>query len=249
MDTHHRPLAEEAPAPARRHALKAGWLALGTTALLGLSGCASLSGPAMLSADVASYGEWAADLKPGTYRFERLPSQQTQAELQAQLEAAAAPALAAAGFVPAPSGSEAEFVVQLGARASRVEVSPWHDPLWWRGTHPLWRPGPGLGGRPLWPWPHSTWLGLSHEGWRPPQVQQEVALLIRDRRSGKPLYETRASTEGFARSTQANTALAPLFSAALKDFPTTGLNPRSVSVPWEMPAGPPGSLAPPTPRP
>ena len=233
---HHHPAPP--PAHARRQSLKAGAWALGAMALLGLTGCASLTGPATLTADVASYGEWAPERKPGTYVVERLPSQQAQADLQAQLEAAAAPALAAAGFTPAASGTEPELVVQLGVRATRIEASPWHDPLWWRGSHPLWRPGPGLVGRPLWPWPHAGWFGPSHDLWRRPAVEQEVALLIRDRRSGKPLYEARAATEVMARGTQERAALAALFSAALKDFPATGLNPRTVTVPWPAPPSP-----------
>jgi hypothetical protein len=62
-----------------------------------------------------------------------------------------------------------------------------------------------------------------------PRYDREVAVLIRDRASGKPLYEARASSEGFQRN--AGPVLLPLFSAALTDFPATSANPRRVSVP------------------
>jgi hypothetical protein len=51
--------------------------------------------------------------------------------------------------------------------------------------------------------------------WRldPPRYDREVAVLLRDRASGAPLFEARASSEGFQRSTD-GTALQPLFRAA-----------------------------------
>ena len=67
----------------------------------------------------------------------------------------------------------------------------------------------------------------------PPRYEREVALLIRDRSSGKPLFEARASTEGFQKLT--GLALAPLFTAALTGFPALGDNPRRVLVPASAP--------------
>jgi hypothetical protein len=62
-----------------------------------------------------------------------------------------------------------------------------------------------------------------------PRYEREVALLIRDRASGKPLFEARASSEGFQGQT--TSLLLPLFAATLVDFPRLGVNPRRVSVP------------------
>jgi hypothetical protein len=216
------PTTTDAPARPGRRRLLATAAAGGT--VLGLSGCAGWLGPPQLTAEVASFGEWAAGRRPGRYAFERLPSQQARAAEQAQLEQAAQPALAAAGFVPVEAGAEPEYVVQLGVRVTRVEPSPWHDPLWWHGTLPVWRTAPWVSlrwGPPGWAHPWRDDL------WRLSRTESEVAVLIRERASGKPLYEARAVTD----SGRGSAVLGGLMAAALKDFPSTGLNPRRVTVP------------------
>ena len=180
-----------------------------------LAGCAGLS---TLSSEVASYGEWPQGHAAGTYAFERLPSQQARAQQQDALEAAARPALEAAGFKPAAAGSEPQVLVQVGARVTLADRSPWDDPLWWRGSFGYWRYGP---------WPGPSWrLGLRMDS---PRYDREVAVLLRDRATGKPVYESRASNDGYSTGNAA--LLAAMFAAALKDFPATGLNPRTVVVP------------------
>ncbi|MDT7837416.1 DUF4136 domain-containing protein [Aquabacterium sp. OR-4] len=201
----------------RRHLISAATLA--PLALL-LGGCATLS---QLGVEVSSFGDWPAARDAGhrgSYAFERLPSQQQapQAALQQQLETAAAAALARLGFTPVAAGGQPDLVVQLGARVSRTDRSPWDDPLWWHGGFGPWRVNPWRG--PFWaPSPRFD----------NPRYDHEVALLIRERGTGKPLYEARASHEGW-RSDVAG-VLAPLFAAALMDFPATGPNPRTVRVP------------------
>lgn len=191
----------------------AGLAALGASIVL--SGCA---GMATLRSEVASFGDWPAGQAAGTYAFERLPSQQARAQEQEVLETAARPALEAAGFKPAPVGTEPQVLVQLGARITRVDRSPWDDPLWWGGSFGAWRYGP---------WSGPSWhLGLRMD---PPRVDREVAVLLRERASGKPVYEARASNDGYATGNAQ--LLAALFAAALKDFPAVGLNPRVVVVP------------------
>ena len=195
----------------RRRLLAA--LALSSTAWL--AACGTLS---QLGADVSTYGEWPAGRPPGSYAFERLPSQQANAEATAALEAAAMPALAAAGFTPVAASAEPAVLVQVGARVNRSERSPWDDPLWWGGGFGGWRHGP---------WRGPNWgASLRIESQR---YEREVALLVRDRASGKPLFEARASSEGF--DSRATPVLKPLFAAALMDFPRTGINPRRVRVP------------------
>lgn len=201
------------PLPPRRAGLRA--LAGAALALGGLAGCAGLN---QFSAEVSTYGDWPAGRAPGRYAFERLPSQQARVDEVQRLEDAAAPALARAGFVPAAAGAEPDVLVQVGARISRADASPWDDPLWWHGGFGTWRRGP---------WPGPYWGGSL--AWSTPRYDREVALLLRDRASGKPLYEARASSEGYGSG--GNTLLAPLFAAALADFPQTGVNPRRVTVP------------------
>ncbi len=190
---------------------------LGTTAAGAalLAGCAALN---QFAADVSTYGEWPAGRSVGSYAFERLPSQQARADDAQALEDAARPALAQAGFTPVAAGAEPDVLVQVGAHVNRAERSPWDDPLWWGGGFGGWRHGP---------WRGPYWGGsLRIES---PRYDREVAVLIRDRSSGKPLFEARASSEGYQR--QASAVLQPLYAAALVDFPRSGVNPRRVMVP------------------
>ena len=212
-----------------RRAALASALAATLAGLALLSGCAAVN---TLSVDVASFGDWPTGRAPGRYAFDRLPSQQARADEAQVLEDAAAPALARAGFLPTPAGSEPDVLVQIGARVSRSDRSPWDDPFWWGGGYRFgggsgaWRHGPWRGPYAGAYW-GSPWSGAAVYGH--PRYDLEVALLLRDQASGKPLFEARASTEGFQRDTA--TQLAPVFAAALMDFPRNGVNPRRVTVP------------------
>jgi hypothetical protein len=194
------------------------------TALLGaaamLAGCAALN---TVTSDVTTYSEWPAERKVSSYAFERLPSQKADAQRQASLEAAAAAALAKAGFKPAADAAQADVIVQVGARVSRTEISPWDDPLWWRwGAAGYWRsPGWRYG-------PRSAFYGGLHADWYT-RYERSVALLLRDRASNAPLFEAHAQTEG---GTAGDTALlGAMFEAALQGFPAKdAANPRRVSV-------------------
>lgn len=186
-------------------------------ATLALTGCAAFN---QLHSEVSSYGQWPADRKPSSYVFERLPSQQARPEQQQTLEDAARRAVETAGFTPAADEKTADVSIQLGVRVNASERSPYDDPFWWRGglyySHHahfgrggFW--GPGLG------------IGFST-----PTYEREVALLIRDRKTGQALYEARASNDG--ASSAINSLLPAMFEAAMKDFPAGGINPRNVSV-------------------
>lgn len=182
-----------------------------------LAGCAGLS---TVTSDVSTFGEWPRGRAPGSYSFERLPSQQSAPDQQAALEEAARPALQKAGFVPAPAGAKADVTVQVGARVTRTQLSPWDDPLWWRWGAGYWH---GFGRR------GGLGLSMSFPLGGASQVDREVALLIRDTTTGAPLYEARASSSG---STSGGVpTLAAMYQAALTDFPMPALNPRRVSVP------------------
>ena len=188
-------------------------IALGLAAAV-LGGCAALKS---VTSDVSSFGDWPADRRPGTYAFERLPSQAARPGDADALEAAARPALAKAGFQPAAEGGTPDVLVQVGARTSLNDRQLWDDPLWWSGGFGYWRRGPWRG--PYWG------IGMRYDAAR---YEREVAILLRDRASGKPLFEARASNEGSAGASAA--VLAAMFEAALLDFPKTGVNPRQVTV-------------------
>ena len=195
----------------RRRTMLAAATAAALAATL-LAGCAALN---TMPAEISTWGDWPADRKPGRYAFDRLPSQAAQPEAAARLEDAARAALEAAGFSTAAPGDKPDVLVQVAARNSRADLDIWADPLWWRGG---WLPGRRVWVEPLW-WPDL------HARTR---YEREVALLLRDAESGKPLYEARASNEG---ANAGGSALQQaLFRAALADFPRTGPNPRQVTV-------------------
>lgn len=180
------------------------------------AGCSDLRS---VTSDVTSFGEWPADRKPGTYAFDRLPSQQAQAAETQKLEDAARPALEKAGFTPAAEGQAPDVLVQVGARLTRSDpYSPWGDPFWWSGGFGYWRGGPWRG--PAW--------GLSARFPVTPRYDREVAVLIRDRNANKPLFEAHASNDGTTGLDEG--ALVAMFEAALTDFPRLGVNPRRVVV-------------------
>jgi hypothetical protein len=191
---------------------------------LSLSGCASLN---QVSHEVSTYSLWPAERQATatTYSFERLPSQQAHPEQTRMLEEAAAPALEQAGFRPASDPASADVTVTVGARITAYERSPYDDPFWWHGglypyrsyRHPF-----------FWGAPYGWRYGYPfyHPFYDAPLYEREVALLIRDRRSGQPLYEARVTNDGYSSSMQR--LLSTMFEAALKDFPYSGTTPRRV---------------------
>jgi hypothetical protein len=196
------------------------WKALSVLALtVVLGGCASMN---QLANDVSTYSVWPADRKPATYAFERLPSQQTQPQQMELLENAAARAMQLAGFTPAPDPKAADVTVTLGARVTPNQMSPYDDPFWWHGG--LW--AHRFYGRPY--WRHGPYWGhpFGSAFYASPTYEREVAMLIRDRKTGQPLYETRVTNDGYSPSI--NSLLSAMFEAGLKDFPAGGANPRRV---------------------
>lgn len=182
------------------------------TGLLALAGCASFK---TIHPEVRSFGNWPAGRSGGSYVFERLPSQQQPLSRAAEWEALAAPALAKAGLKPAASAAQADVIVSLGVRVSVSDDDPWADPLWYRWNAPLyaWRFG-------LPPRSHPLFIERRYE--------REVGILLRDRASGQPLYEARASHDGATRGDDA--LMAALFEAALNGFPQAQPQPRQVPV-------------------
>jgi hypothetical protein len=187
------------------------------SAVMALTACAGMNA---IDSEVSTYSQWPAERKPSSFAFERLPSQQARPQEQAELEAVARPALLAAGFQEVAEAKDADLTVQVGARVSRTDRSPYDDPFWWRGGFYSGFYAPRHG-RPYW----GPSFSMAYDS---PRYDREVAVLIRDRRSNQPLYEARASSDGMSSgSTQ---LMGAMFKAAMTDFPHTGINPRRVSV-------------------
>jgi len=196
-----------------------------------LSGCASLHS---VDADVSSFSRWPAGRGTATYAFERLPSQQAQPQQAQMLEDAARAAIESSGLVAAPEGGAADVTIQLGARITETGLSPYDDPFWYGGMYPWHRPfAYGRYGRPYWgpywgPYGGAGWY-RGYGGYYSPYYDREAAVLIRDKRSGEPLYEARAQSQG--PTTGVTTVLPALFVAAMKDFPAgSPTNPRRITV-------------------
>jgi len=197
-----------------------------------LAGCASLNS---IVNDVSSFSHWPAGRAPSTYAFERLPSQQANPQQAQMLEDTARRAVEAVGFVPAAEGAAPDVSVQIGARITAYDLSPFDDPFWYgaRWHRPFVY---GRYGRPYWgPYGGPGWgYGWGYGAWGPyyssfPIYEREVAILIRDKRTGEPLYEARALSEG--NSSGVANVLPAMFVAALRDFPTgSPTNPHRITV-------------------
>ena len=193
--------------------------AVACLASMALTGCAAFN---VVDSDVSSFGKWPAGRAPSSYAFERLPSQQADPKQAQMLEDAARPAVEAAGFVASAPGSAPDVTIQLGARITAVDRSPFDDPFWYgagpygrpffyaRYGRPLWGPwGPGWG--PGWGRGYGSW----NDGF--PYYEREAAVLIRDKSTGEPLFEARANSDG--SSWDVSRLLPAMFGAAMKDFP------------------------------
>jgi hypothetical protein len=149
-------------------------------------------------------------ITPGaSYRFERLPSQQTQPDSQNQLEELATQALTKVGLARSEA---AALTVQVNVQQLQV-VNPESAPFGW---------GFGRGGLHVGhhrPWFHD--LGTAPLYWR------EVSLVMRDAQ-GKVVFESHATHEGIWSDSQ--NILAAMLDAALKDFPTPPSGARRVDI-------------------
>ena len=178
-----------------------------------LTGCATVS---TVESDVQSFATTPTPVQPGTFRFERLPSQDVDAAQAASLENMAQAALAKFGFSRNDTG--ARYSVQIGAGTVET-VSTFSDPFFGRSA---WSPF----GRPrMWPGRHfygSLWL-MDRESY-----VTRVRVEIRDLGTGKVVYESTATNE----ESWFNPArvLPALFEAAMADFPSPPKGIRKVVV-------------------
>lgn len=189
-----------------------GWV---TLAALLLSGCAA---GYILDNNVQSFSGLAALPPEPTYRFERLPSQQSPAHTQ--LEALADPALHKAGL--RRDDAKPRYSVQVTARLQRV-LSPWASPWdgWgWGG----WGWGAGLGRHHPHAFGHFGAFGRLESPW----YQREVEVIVRELRSNRVVFESRANNDG--PWLDHASVLPAMFEAALQGFPNPPPGPRRVNI-------------------
>lgn len=194
------------------HQFRVGLMIIAASVLaLAMAGCATTDS---ITAQVRSAGQWPSATRAKSYAFERLPSQQAKADWQARIEAAAKPVLAQHGFVLTASDSPDVWVqvaAQSTARTGReYDDFPQMDGRIFGGIFG------GHGGVSLGMRFSSTYTTM------------QVDVLLRDRQTGRVLYETHASYE--RTGGKDDQLLSPLFDAAMKDFPAPAISPRSVTV-------------------
>lgn len=181
-----------------------GWLLL---AAVLVSGCATRY---VLDNKVLTISGLKGVAAPATYRFERLPSQETP--FQAQLEEVAEGALHHAGL--RRNDGNPRYTIQVTARLQRI-LSPWATP--WHGRR--W---------PTWGW-RRPYHDIGHPMFGDLWYQREVGVIMRELPSNRVVYESHAFNEG--RWLEAKTALPAMFEAALHGFPNPPAGPRRVDIP------------------
>jgi Domain of unknown function (DUF4136) len=185
-------------------------LGLALVAVFLLSGCAT---GYLLDNTVHSFSRLPALPEQPTYRFERLPLQQSPE--QAALEEMADPALHRAGL--RRDDANPRYSVNVSARLQPM-LSPWADP-WYR-----WG-GWGVG-------MHHRGFGMGFGGlWGPmesPWHNRVVSVIVRELASGNVVFESHASNEGPWLD---NRAVFPaMFQAAMQGFPNPPSGPRRVDI-------------------
>ncbi len=179
------------------------------------AGCTSMR---LVDSDVVSFAPAAAQAiaVPATYRFERLPSQQAQAELQTHLEALAQPVLSLFGLQR--NDQSAQYSVQLEVRVQQDLDSPWESPWFGVSRHHFIGYGAVRHGR--------FGLVAIHSDF--PAYRREVSVVMRRVPDNQVVYESRALHEGRWSD---DTAIVPaMLQAALNGFPKAPAGPRKVNI-------------------
>jgi len=165
---------------------------------LALTGCATNR---LIDSSVRSFATATSDLpleSPFSFRFERLPSQQADAQTQDRLEEMALPVLAQKGLVP--DALAPRFTLELRMAVESINQSgPFHA-HWGFGTI----------GSGLWSQPGS--MGLE-----PTRYRYSVHLLLRDATNKTVVFESTATHEGPWSDRAA--VLPAVLLAAVQDFP------------------------------
>ena len=207
-----------------RRALIAIILGVSLVGLLG--GCASSR---LVNSDVTSFARWtpAPPAAGSSYRFERLPSQQTPDARQPALEGLAQAALAKVGLQHNPQA--AAFSVQVSASTQQILRPRWEGYGYpYGGSSVFIGSGVGVGGSG-----GSIGFGFGVPlggggGMEPPLYRRDVNLVIRELRSNSAVYETRAFSED--PWPDDGPVIATMLDAALRGFPLPPAGTRRISI-------------------
>ena len=182
-----------------------------------LSAC---SGMRIVDSDVSSFPTPAGlAITPGSsFRFERLPSQQAQAQQSGALESLAQAELERAGL--RRDDAAAQYSVQLGLRMYRDPQAPWDDPRYVQGIAV-----PALVPMRYGPLMRHSSLSMQFDF---PYYRREVAVVIRRVADAQVVFETRAQHDG--RWPDDEAVLPAMFQAALQGFPNPAGGMRRVVI-------------------
>ncbi len=182
------------------------WLARLTLVTLAalLAGCAGMR---IVDSDVRAFSANRGVELPASYRFERLPSQQTHPDARDTLEAIAQDELARVGMQRDDIAPRYSVMIEL--HRVRDPRAPWDDP-------PLW------GGFPqreavLLPNGAVVFIPIMTMQFDIPYYRRELQLLVRRLSDGLPVFESRARHDG--RWSDDAAVLPAMFEAALRGFP------------------------------
>lgn len=198
-------------------------------AVLVLSGCATTR---VVDTQVQTFSQLPAVPVPASYRFERLPSQQSAPADQARLEAAAEPALAKAGLVRDEAAARYSVLIDSSVQSTTQMVDPWGY-----GRYGPWGPWGPYGRRWYGGVGYHGWgpgWGFQYDMWDRSYVEREVSVIIRELSTQRVVYETRAVHE--SRWPNDPALLTPMFDAALSGFPQPPAGVRRVNI--ELPPKP-----------
>jgi hypothetical protein len=190
------------------------WRILALAAAVLLNGCATVT---RIDNDVQSFASWThAVPQPLRFRFERLPSQQTEAASQNTLEQLVLPSLAQAGWVL--DTQAAQFSLQLSTQM--LTESTWSNPWGPWGPRSPWIGGQGQRGLFLPP--------ISAEA---RTYQRLLSMVLRDLATGQVVYETRSIQD--SRWPITTDMIPAMATAALHGFPNPpqGLQRITVDIP------------------
>ena len=213
-----------APASFRPAAIRAWLLCLNLGLALGLGACASTR---VIDSEVRSFSGTEAPATPATYRFDRLPSQQSSdanaQAVQERLEALANAAFADAGLTQ--SDSTPQYLAQISATVEQVVRTPVYPPF--APFAPF-----GMGG--FWRFHHPpVGFGMSFAV-EPPWSRYTVQIVLRDSRSNQVVFESAAQHMG--PWSDAGNVLPAVLRAALRDYP----NPTPQGTTVRVEVGPQG---------